>query len=206
MAFIPTPRAIRLSAEFVIAGQLVVVTLSIQKPTGTVSSSEAITQAGAFADWWTTHMMPYLSTALSLRTVNAVAQDSISGPSRTFVVTPPVNGGIAQPAVPNNTAIVISGRTAERGRSARGRMYIPGCGVNDQSTATTFSGTLLGHLASAVTNLAPVFADNGPYVPGVISRQSAGLPLSTGVFRPYTEYVINTDYDSQRRRLAGRGV
>jgi hypothetical protein len=107
--------------------------------------------------------------------------------------------------VPNNTAYVLSLKTAARGRSSRGRNFIAAIPQSSLLTANTVTSGLRTGLVTAYENLIGVGADLGAtWV--IVSKISGGAPRTTGVTTPVTTVDTFDDVlDSQRRRQLGRG-
>lgn len=204
MAFIPTPNAISLSFEFLLGGQVVVVTLSVmsQNPVTEARLGQAA-QAGA--DWVVAELLPFLSSNLTFTGVRAYSQDSDSAPVFVLPVSPTIPGGQNFTTLPNNVAGVISLRTANRGRSGRGRMYIPGIPDTMQASPTTLTNVFVAGMVDAAIKLDDYFNPLG-FQPGVISKRHNKQDRVTGLFQPFTSAVVDNRIDSQRRRLEGRGI
>lgn len=101
--------------------------------------------------------------------------------------------------LPPQTALVVTLRTAQAGRSFRGRVYLPGFGESANSTTGTITSTtfcvdfvaaIQAALVSSSLNL------------GVLSRpREAPLSPSAGFVTPVTSIVArDAVWDTQRRR------
>jgi len=204
MAFIPTLNAIKLVLEFTIASQTVVVTISLGKASS-VTPTDLANACNDGIQWLATELMPSLTDQLSL--TQAVAYDLSSATAPVVFATPgsPVVGGDSSPALPNNATAVISWRTSNRGRSSRGRMYVPGLPTSAKTSATGFSSAFLAVLASAGAAMNSYFSPDG-LEQVVISTHTGGSPRVAGLAQPVTSVVVDGLFDSQRRRLAGRGI
>lgn len=154
---------------------------------------------GAVEEWFRVQMLPWLSRDLTM--VQVVATDLTTQTSGTYTlpVSPPEEGGRAQDSEPGSVAIVVSFRTAQRGRSFRGRNYVGGLGVSDV-TENRFDQNLLDDLVSAYQQLADT-----PLVEGttwvVVSRFHNNAPRVNGITTPITTVVsVDNKVDSQRGR------
>jgi len=115
-------------------------------------------------------------------------------------------GGVDSESAPNNVAACISFRTDQRGRSARGRNYIPGV-PNANITLNTLD-------AAWMDNIQLLFADMigpGALAAGwewvVVSRQTAGVLRPSGLAIPVTGAVFTTNtVRSMRSREVGHGA
>lgn len=203
MAYIPVPNTVRLCLQGVWAGQLVELCLGWRKDTAvTVSDLEDLTDG--METWRVAEFIPHVNHLYQMTQWVATALATATSPSVITPITADDVGLDAGPSVSNNSTMTTTFLTDLRGRSYRGRVYTPGLNQSDQLTSTDMSGTLAAALTAA-------YALMNTYVPvafshAVISLQTAGAPRATGVATPVTGYRSNTQIDSQRRRLAGRGV
>lgn len=204
MAFIPIPNTARVSIEFNWGGVTVVITLFFNK-----ASSWTATQledlAGEINLWAASELLPILSSDIELIQTNATDQASDSGASIDVPASGTPAGGVAQPTTAQNVAAVVTHRTASRGRSFRGRTYVPGLPITAMSTVGTFSATTMTNLLAAFAALSDVETATGS-THVVASRFTGNAPRVTGVTTPITSYTMDSNSDSQRRRLRGRGT
>jgi len=116
------------------------------------------------------------------------------------------NGTAGGTPMPSNVTFCVSLRTGLTGRSARGRFYAVCPATGDLDTSDTMTS---GYASDIVAFLDAVktLALSAGWTLVVISRQNAGVRLTTAVARAVTT-VEATDLavDSQRRRLLGRGI
>jgi hypothetical protein len=162
--------------------------------------------------WWTTNCAPLLPIDVTLREIVLTDLTTQTGLQVTWGISSPVAGTLGQPALPNNVSLAVSFRTDLRGRSFRGRNYIPalteGQVVNsavNQSVADDWADAYRAIL-TVVTN-AP-----SPYVWAIATRFSGvdsdgkPIPRVAGGVQPVTAVVVtDLTVDSMRRRLPGRG-
>jgi len=108
--------------------------------------------------------------------------------------------------LPTNASHCISLRTGLTGRSARGRFYTVGMATSAQASADAVSVTYSNAYIDALENMSAAAALEG-WTFVVLSRQNNGIVLTTAVARPITTMLaVDLNIDSQRRRLAGRGM
>lgn len=128
-----------------------------------------------------------------------------TGQTYTTSTSLPFPGASASAQLPNNCALVITKRTALRGRSFRGRSYMPGLTeavVTGNSVLSTFLTPALNFFNAALS-----YAVTGnEFNMVVVSRFSEGAPRITGISTPVTNFTADTVVDSQRRRLPLRGA
>jgi len=204
MAFIPTPNAVRGSLEFSFGNVVVVLTMSWKKGSA-VSVADMQDLAEELNDWRVADLNPLLHTSAVCEKIKMVDQTTSSSPTFEFSPTADTAGTRSGTPLPNNVAAVATFLTANRGRSYRGRMYNFGMVQSDELTTTAFTTSYITALASAMSNLLGVGNTPG-FAPGVISTQAGNVPRTTGVFTPYNTFRVDSFIDSQRRRLANRGI
>lgn len=155
--------------------------------------------------WWITYMQPYLGNALSLTGLTATDMSSATGPVVTKAVSPAeVGAGTSDPQAANVTA-VITFRTAGRGRSSRGRNYIPGLTQDVMDSVTDVLAGWCGYMIDAYEAFSDVeVANTCTHVVASFYHEKA--PRATALLQPVTGYTMDTAVDSQRRRLRGRGI
>jgi hypothetical protein len=203
MAFIPLTGGYRWSAVYDFAGEACQNSLWFLGPLGSVESVAALN--GAMLDNWAAHVMPLLNPLVRLDSTVAVSWDTDVSPFDVLVPPDPVVGGQIGPCEANNVAFCLSLRTSLRGRSFRGRIYLPGISTNiladTNHVSVEFAGTAQEQVYEAFVSLAPE-----GFTPVVASFHFGGAPRAAGVGTPVIN-VIATDtvLDSMRRRLPGRG-
>lgn len=199
MAFIPVPNTVRSTIEMRLHGTQVVNTLHSRF--ATPADVAGLTAVNAeLQSWWQAAVAPFLSVDLLLTGITSTDISSLNGPS---VQTPvaEISGQRLFPALPGNVALCVTFRSANRGRSARGRNYVPGLCETDVTGNTVTAAVGLG-LASAYSQLPDLFGVGlgGAWV--VASRYANGQPRAAGVtFEIISVDVRDLRVDSQRRRL-----
>jgi hypothetical protein len=101
-------------------------------------------------------------------------------------------------SIPNNTAALLSHRTATTGRSGRGRNYLPGVSEAQESGGTLGSTLRDGLLISWAVLISDLDAIG--WVLQVAQRFEDGVQLTTGVMRPVTSEIMKLQFGTQRRR------
>lgn len=111
----------------------------------------------------------------------------------------PVAGTLAGDLLPPQTALCITLRTAQAGRSFRGRVYLPGFGegVNTATGAASGGGASIAFVSGVKTNLITSGLDLG-----VLSRPAPdAIPPRAGFITTVTSVVCrDLVWDTQRRR------
>lgn len=204
MAFIPAVNVMKVALELVQDSQLMALTFNFLKGSAVVPA-DLSAMATAMATWYTTYLKPQLVNTCSLTGVRVTDQTNLSAPSFFLPISPPEAGTLAGTPEPNNVAVVVTERTNFRGRSYRGRNYVPGQGQNQQVSPTIIALGQATALAGAWAQLSTVeTATSTLHV--VVSRYANGAPRLSAVMSEITSYTVDQKYDSQRRRLAGRGA
>lgn len=156
--------------------------------------------AGGLDNWFAAEVLPLLSTTYNYEHAEVRGLEFISD-LEAIDNTNAGPGSDANNPLPALAAVCISFRTGFTGRSARGRNYITGFGVDNLATnenrivssTITALQNAYGLLNSYVT------AANWAHV--VISRYTLGSARPSGVYLPVTTYLVTDDlWDTQRRR------
>lgn len=205
MAFIPIPNAIELVIVQSMFGQQInnVFGLDYGAAPDTVDLTVI---AGNAITAWINNFAPIFSVDLDLNAVRATSLESASAPSVLVPAPTGTDGEIAQVSVPLNTALVVSSRTDSRGRSYRGRSYFAGVPETARVNAGAVSETYLADLLTAFEGFFTELLLGTIIEHVVLSRYADNAPRVTGVSTPVTAISGNVDFDSQRRRLFGRGA
>jgi hypothetical protein len=204
MPFVPVADTVLAEIRMELYGQRIENTLGFRLLGGS-GTAEATALANDLTIWWAELYSVPLSNELSLREVTITDLASESGYSVSVTApTPAPTGDVNAPGLPGNVAACISFRTVSRGRSFRGRNYVPGIAEASVSGNTLDATVRAGILAAYNGLAAAVVSDDWEHV--VISRFTDGAPRVAGVATPVTSYVFADNFvDSQRRRLTGRG-
>lgn len=204
MAFIPVANTAEVSILMLLDNQQIENTLWFEFPSNPDTAMlEDLCQA--VIDWWTAEIAPYLSFEVSLRGVRAVSMNSSTAPTAELTPASPVTGGINSSSQPGNVAWSVQFKTAARGRSARGRNYIPGIPASQLASMNTVASAWATNIVNGYLEILGTTYDFGAdWV--ITSRFSGGSPRSSGVNTQVTSVSYADLYvDSQRRRLPGRG-
>lgn len=204
MGFVPTAGAVRADIQFLLQGQQCHNVIWCTRNENW-TDVQRLALAQAITDWWTGSAKSYFSTDMVLNQITVVNQETESAPSSVLIPTGSLTGVRTGTPAPNNVAAVATLRTALRGRSYRGRMYLGGISMSDITNAITLSSswiatvlTLLAALKTAIEGLGAIWV--------VVSKQHNKVALANGVKTPVAAISMDTYVDSQRRRLGLRGV
>lgn len=203
MPFIPTPGCQQVALHFTQDGQHVANVFNVNYPGVSTTIQEDI--ADAFDTWWSTNYNTLVSSAVTLNEIVVTDMSTSTGPqfTKTDITSP--SGQLNGTAMPNNSALAATFLTGLRGRSYRGRMYIPGIASNilvSENTVKAISITdIITMLQALVTLLTAI-----DVVLSVLSKFHALAPRTEGVLTPVDGFRVDNTLDSQRRRLPGRGT
>lgn len=204
MAFVPFTDCAEGVIQGVLAGQVVMMTLGLQKAGGFIGTDLQDT-ADEIALWVTTDLLPILVDDLEISQVKVQDLTSVVAPVVISTVGLPDNGGVVGVPLTNNAAFVMSFKTALRGRTARGRNYIPGPPTTSLQTATEFSTAFAASVAGVYEELRVKL--NGIGVSHVVlSRFFEHVERTVGVSTLITNYLARIPVGTQRRRIIGHGV
>lgn len=155
--------------------------------------------------WVSTQFLPHLSNGYSVTAVNCVAQDSDTAPSVTRNGGLPATGAINSPTQAPQVAGVITFRTINRGRSGRGRNYIPGIPESALSSPGSMGSTFRNAMIAAYGQINPIVSIAG-FTHVVVSHFHNKAPRIAGVAQTVLTYTMDAPLDTQRRRSVGRGA
>jgi len=203
MPYIPVPGVIQVEMIQNWAGQVIEnVHHFIVEPAVTIPLMNDL--ASGMVTSWNTGMKPSMPLNLSLTSVRCTDLTTQTGPVINYGVGLPSVGVYGQPSLPNNCAAVITKRTDSRGRSYRGRSFLPGL-TEAQVTDNTISSTLITTFLTYFQNIRQPTYSGTQFAMVVVSRYSDNLPRAVGVATLVTGFTADQVVDSQRKRLPGRG-
>lgn len=207
----PTPRVfqpaqpgcIEVVFRFVLFGLPLVIVINVCLDSGAAPSlSELTAVANACDAWMEFDLMSVLSQDLAF--VQTTATDISIETGRQVVVNhgSGVLGSIVFYSLPSQIASVVSLYTVLRGKSYRGRTYIPGIPANYQTAESNTMATgdvaaVLSEYNALTSRLAPVLAKQA-----VLSRKHGGVKRLIAVGTPVTSRTMQNTFETQRRRGA----
>jgi len=192
-------------------GQRIENTLYFSKATGWNAGS-ATSILNDLLEWWTTSIKPLVHTSVIVREL--VGTDLSSGTGFQVTVTPAtiLTGARTDEPMSNGQTLAISFRTANRGRSYRGRNYTVGWTI-DQVFGNEVVQEHLDDYVAAYTMLRTTIAPDALATWVVVSRFSGvdgdgkPIPRVTGIATLITAVLfVDNIVDFQRRRLPTRGT
>lgn len=203
MPFVPVPNTAQINIVYALDGQEIENVVYYTKTTTPILEDLAALTDEVRA-YIVSSLLPALSSAIQLVRVVGVLLDVVDGFTVTNTTGLPASGGDSGDVLPNNVALCISVRTANRGRSFRGRNYIPGI-AKTHTADSEFTTSAVTGLVGIWEGLTALAGDAG-WTRTVVSRFSGHAPRTTGIATPVTAvFAVDNVVDSQRRRLPGRG-
>lgn len=203
MPFVPVPNGIQANLRLSYDGQEVENVIGFRAP-GDPTPADLAAVAEGVEDWWMANIRSIVPATVVFREVYAVDLSTQDGGVFTASGSNGSAGTNAFAAMPNNVTLAVTLRTAQRGRSYRGRIYHIGL-TEPQVTDNEVVPTIITLLSTAYAALLNA-ANFGGCELAVISRQLNNVPRLIGVATPVIDTVIaDPVVDSQRRRLPGRG-
>jgi len=201
--FIPFANCAEVVCQGTLASQDVLLTNGVRKASP-FAGTDLDDIADIFANWLTGTLLPILCDDLSMIFVKVSDLTTQFSPVAVSVTGLPATGSVSGSPLTNNVAAVISYKTAQRGRSFRGRNYVPGAPVGSLQTATELTSTFVTNLVAAYAGLGVSLASaNFDHV--VLSRQENNVIRTTGVATLIQDYIGRTALGTQRRRVIGHG-
>lgn len=207
----PTPRVfqpaepgcIEVVFHFTLFGIPLNVIITVCLDSHTAPSSAELTAVATAADsWMTFDMMGVLSRDLMFISTTATDISVETGGQVVLGHGGGLAGSVASPSLPSQIAVVCALYTALRGKSYRGRSYIPGIPagyqlVDTNTLDTTDHAALLTEYNAITARLAGVSAKQA-----VLSRKHGGVKRAVAISTPVTSRTMQDTFETQRRRGA----
>lgn len=204
MEFVAVPDTMLVEVLMLLDAQKIENTFYCSSESGvTEESLEAISIVTSA--WVEAEYFPQLSNVITLVGVKCTDLTTDTGPTHTRFPASPVAGGVAQPSVPSATAWAVKRLTSARGRSGRGRVFVPAIPETSRVGINGLNISFANAIVTAMEELTLGFASEG-FVNAVVTRVHDGLPRAVGIAQPITSWgYTDLILDSQRRRGPGRG-
>lgn len=204
--FIPVSDTARVRLTYTTPGGLAMNVLHFRR-TGGYDLPTLSGLAQNVIDWWSLDMQTMTVQYVSLDSVEATDIAVDNGVQVVATDGLPLNGTILGDAMPMNVSLVGTFKTAQSGRSFRGRMYFVGL---DESSTINNGSAITPTFATQWQNslnglLSPVSFPNGDKLV-VVSLCANGAWRAIGLATDVISMGFDTTTDSQRRRLPRRGA
>lgn len=168
---------------------------------GAITTTTLAAINGIFKTWWDTSVAPMQNPSYVLNNITSTGLASGSGPQHVTSYTTSNQGTNSGGEAAANAAAVISWRTAQIGRSYRGRTYLGALSEGEIDSAQTIASATVTAMASAAQGLIDALTAAGMFL-AVLSRVAGGVQRVTGLLVEIIGYVTDNKVDSQRRRTA----
>lgn len=204
MAYVPAANVAMVELRYVFDQEQCENTLYFQA-SASLSPSLMTTLAADITGWWQTNIKPVQVDNLKLFEVHVTDLTTATSPTVTYNTGLPQQGLLTGDPLPHNCALCISFRTANRGRSSRGRNYHFGFEEGDV-TGSLVDQSLVDTIVAAYATLIGAGSLTSGLQWCVVSRFGGGVARTAALVQPVTAVLaIDNVIDSQRRRLPGRG-
>jgi hypothetical protein len=203
MAFQAAPAIVQTTIEGRVDGQLTVNDL-FWFATGAITSSTIASLVNILASWVVGSYAPLLSRDWTASRIRGFDLSTPIGAQNEIGVI--ATGGVDVEAAPNNVAACVSIRTAQRGRSGRGRNFVPAI-PNSIITLNTLDPAWMTDMLNAYNGLVGAGSFVAGYEWVVLSRVTGGVPRASGIGIPVTQAVfVGNSVRSMRSREIGHGA
>jgi len=203
MPVLPVPQAALTQCMGVVDNQLTIIDLSWVN-SGSVTPTNLNQLVNDVGTWFTDVFTPQLSSDWASTRVVGTDLSDLTGPR--IDVANPATGGVSGEAAPNNVAACISFRTAQRGRSSRGRNFIPGI-PNSLITLNTLADAFVSNMSIVYENLIGAGLFSAGWQWCVVSRFFQNAQRNPPLTIPITNVIFVTNkVRSMRTREVGKGV
>lgn len=203
MPFVPIPGVVQANVRFLLAGQIIENVMCFRYEGTPFGDAVLAIQTSLESAWWAA-IQPWISVAMTNTETYYTDLTDEAGPVSTQPAFPSPAGGNVHEYVPNQVAFCVTHRTANRGRSYRGRTYIAGIS-GDYVEGNVVVPDALAGIVSGFNALRTDLALNDILFT-IASRQHNGAPRVVGIDTAVILSLARDNVvDSQRRRAPGRG-
>lgn len=218
MPFIPALNTAQVKIQQELHGQVVQNVLYVFNETGW-STAELTAVSNHFISWWNDDFADNVHSDLHLVRVSArdMTTEDAAGVE---VQAPPLSGGNLNTGggMPGNVALTVKFKSGLTGRNRNGRCYVAGLSEENVNGNTVTDVrrdgilTAFGQLRDGLLGLGytPVVAS---FYDGTVlttlpngEKKFKPVPRAAALMTDIEQYTADANLDSQRRRLAGRGV
>lgn len=199
MPFVPFgPGVVEADFQMTLSGIPVEITQGYRLISGAASPIDGASLGAVLSGWWNTELSTNLNVDCTLVNIQINDLTSAAGwQANVFNGTAGSQGGTV---LPNQVAMTVTFETASRGRSYRGRNYVPGLIQADLQNPYTFNAARVAGINSVYNNLQSVVAAAG-WQSVVLSRVAGGVPRVLGVTTPIVNIRANAPLATIRGRL-----
>lgn len=199
MAFIPTANTLKTVIRFSQFGRIYTNTLHWSK-SGGWPQGQAIDACNEIFATWKDEVLPGQSNTVTLENVVGYDMSDVEGYVVTNTLGTPGAGSQSSPGLPGNTTVTVSLRTANRGKSGRGRIYWIGlteAQVTANALGTGVSEDIKGRFDVFWTLVESAISADLV----VVSFQLNNAPRAVGLAQNVINTIVDDGVDTQRRRV-----
>jgi hypothetical protein len=195
------PGTVEVVLRFRLFGIPIVIVINVRMTSGFAPNPTELSLINTQMTLWCgLDLMPVLSSDLEF--VGTQSTDISVSTGGQVTVTNSVFGGVSSESLPSQLAVVVSLRTALRGRSYRGRSFIPGIPISYQASTggivtTTAQSTILTAYNGIDGRLTTAHAQQV-----VLSRRQLGHPVLLAIPTTVISRLVDDTFDTIRRRGA----
>lgn len=201
MALPPAPGVTRAVFNYTSQGIATANVLHFTQPPGS-TAPDPTALASDLKGFWVAAIAPLVHQTHILQNVTCTDLGPTGPPQAIHTTGLPSPGLQTGDPMPNNVALVMSLKTALRGRSYRGRLYEGGI-AESNALGNEAVSAYRDALVSAWSQL--IVYTGGPLTPDltwvILSYFNAGSQRSSPVATPVTTLTANTHFDTMRRRM-----
>lgn len=204
--FIPVANTASVELIYTVNGIVAENVLHVQKGSP-YSLADLQAVRGIFDTWDNNTWRVDRANSATLNRIRSKALDSTGSPMEDYFLPTPRAGTFNSATLPSNVTWAIKLSTGLTGRSYRGRLYVVGLTAGHQAgTGNTVNTTWAARMVASLNTLLSTLASAG-HTLGVVSYRANGAWRTSGVFTAGVSWVaVDYNFDSQRRRLTGRGI
>lgn len=200
MAFVPVPRVVKGVIEWSQNGTPVVNVFHVDVGHSPTVGDCAI-MGGVLLAWWEVTLAPNMHPSMVFSNITCTDISVPNGVQDIKTVTTVPHGTATGAALPGQTAVCVSQRTAFTGRSFRGRTYIGGLVDGYALNAQFLQPAAVAAVAGWYTTLQGLFNAVSQTL-GVVSTIANKVHRVTGLITEITSILVDNKIDTQRRRSA----
>lgn len=198
MTFVPFPNTVSLTFRYFWNDKAVSYSLHLSRPGYSAQNAQALAVLAGTS--WNSTLRTLQSNDLTADLITVQDLTETGAPNYESVAQIGNVGAVAIDSVPNNTSLLVSHRTADTGRSARGRTYLPGLPEDDAENGVPTNGARAAFAVQWGIHIADMALQSWVFV--VAQRFEDGAPLVEGVTRAVNAEIFPTYLGTQRLRQA----
>lgn len=201
MPFVPTPNSVEAVIQYGIVGETPMSnSLWFSRPSFDLSEMEDL--ANAVSAVWRAGVLGLLSSNIQFNQIEVIDQRTVGAPSVISTVGAGQAGGTGPTLANTRGALVVTFRTQDRGRFARGRNYVRGfdeAAMGAQEIAQNIADGVLATYRDILLLQPPV-----GWTSVVRSKQENGVALDPAKTRAITEVLVRSVIMGSQRRSYSR--